>query len=227
MKIITFCVGMFFLVCFSQPDYAQEKKEIHCKYGIPATPLAMEAVDFLQNMIQNLPIGKTEDNSVPNLDVIFEMDSSNTVLLPYYQLNVKAFYANPSPEGIIRNLSLSKDLYIALKEGDSIKASFIAHQVGNFWEMHNQIFNRSKIIAWLPQVLNKADNQEYKIFRVGGTEIFVFTVEEETVFYDSEGEKRSGDALCADLVGLIELMNSIRESVSQKSPPNKTRASGL
>lgn len=218
MKIIAFCVGMFFLVCFLQPDYAQEKKEIHCKYGISATPLAMEAVDFLQNMIQNLPIGKTEDNSVPYLDVIFEMDSSNTVLLPYYQLDVKAFYANPSPEEIIRNLSPSKDLYIALKEGENIKASFIAHQEGDFWEMHNQILDRSKIIAWLPRVLNNADNQEYKIFRVGGNEVFVFTVEGEAVFYDSMGEKRSGEALCADLVGLIELMNGIREGVSQKFP---------
>lgn len=180
---------------------------------IPLTKQGQEALDSIQKMLSGLPSPFAE-----RFDPVPEMDSSNTVLLPYYELDAEAFRKNPSPVGLIENLSPSKDLYFALKEGDTIKASFIAHQEGDFWEMDNYKSNRSKHFAWLPQVVNGADNREYKVFRLEGQEFFMFFVNGGVVFYNSLGEKCFSDELCADLVELIDFMKRNQEYIREKFP---------
>ena len=217
MKTIFIFIGIVAIFGCTNPT-AKSKGSVKNEFGVSISPAAVEAIDTLKQVMSIFCSSVSRGSAVPNFEALFEMDSSNTVLLPYYQLDAEAFYENPSPEGIVRNLSPSEDLYIALKGDGDIKASFIAHQVGNFWEMDNYMSNRSTLIAWLPQVLNDADNREYKIFRLGGLEIFVFTMDGETVFYDSLGKKYSGGALCEELVSMLNLMKRNQEYIRKRFP---------
>lgn len=203
MKTIILFTGILFIINCSSPNKSDTKNEKNNIYGIIISTSTQEAVTSLQNMLKAYQNETSRSTTSPSFDALFRMDSTNVIQLPYYDLDTKAFYENPDPTNIIPNLTPAKDLYIALVENGIITASFRTHKIGEKWEMLGYTETRAKTLAWLPGKLKEADSKDYKIFRVGGSEFYVFTIKGETEFYNSLGETISGNKLCSTILQLL------------------------
>ena len=218
MRTFVLFISTLFVISCSTPSDSNVKNGDIGNYGIAISAPAQEAVKSLQDMLKIYQNGESRSTTSPSFDALFRMDSTNVALLPYYEFNTDAFYENPAPENIIPNLSPSKDMYIALVENDLITASFRTHKTGTKWEIRGYTESCVRTLACLSDKFKESDSCDYKIFRCGGSEFYIFTINGKIVFYDSLGQTISGNKLCSTLLQLLNKARSGNEWLQKRFP---------
>lgn len=207
-NIIFICLSIILVGCSINKDASNPID--NTKLGSILSNHEKLIVDNMKNLysIKDASGSRSLPREMP-FSVMSEIDSSNLELLPYYELDEKVFYNDPSPENILSNLSKSEDKYFSIKKDGKLMYSMILKKVEENWRLRQLRGDWERIIGWLPEKLSTADSREYKIFSTCGLEFVIYTKEGKPVFCRITGEEISGEKLCESI---IEIINNAKEN---------------
>lgn len=120
------------------------------------------------------------------------------VSIPYYRLDWRAFYNNPGPENIEKNLIKNDPLYIIDKQGDDIVFQVLLWQgkeKKGKWRVRVYSHNWDEVYVWLPSMLNDEAVLDYYVLIVGSREFMVLIEKDGPHYFYSTGEEITPERL--------------------------------
>ena len=203
-KII--CIAFLLFNC---SNAISDNKKTH-GLGVSLTSNEMNAISKIKEMVLEF-IGKSRTIEPPfSFTAILNIDSTDVTLLPYYDFDTAIFYKDPSPEKILESLVVSNDLYFAISKDGCLEYSMLAKRKEDAWILSRFSENWGDIIKWFPERLREADSKDFKIFRVGGVEYFLYYKKGKPIYSTNIGKEISEEILCETI------LESINRAVENK-----------
>lgn len=122
---------------------------------------------------------------------------------PYYDFDVQGFYSNPSPQGILDNLKTLKDRICWVGERqDGTDFLLFAQKSDGTWKMERLVEGWKELVVWLPNKLQEAGVNEYKMFSCYASYFFLFYRESQPIFCDIQGNEYTPNKMCEIMMGM-------------------------
>ncbi|HJA13961.1 MAG TPA: hypothetical protein H9796_02610 [Candidatus Butyricimonas faecavium] len=171
--------------------------------GVALTSRQIHVIKDLKEMVLGFT-GKSRMTAIPfSFAEILNIDSTNITLLPYYDFDTAIFYEDPSPEKILESLTVSDDLYFAISKDGCLAYSLLAKKKEDSWVLSRFSENWGEVIKWFPEKLQDADSRDFKIFRAGGIEYFLYYKNGKTIYSTNIGQEISEEILCETILESI------------------------
>ena len=220
MKFFFLIAVIFFLMsCLEKKVVTSTKEQFTTEGQTERTSQMLNDLQEYNLLFMNALIATTRSTEgVEPYVTISNISGSDITVLPYYHFDTDSFYNHPTPDYIPHCLSQPKDeiWFVGLSKSNNQSYKISAKQKDAQWVMQEYTSNWWDLIAWLPEKLEEAHTDSYKIFMVNGQEFITYLKENHPIYRDISGTEIPPHQLSELFLSLIKQRKEMQEYFQKK-----------